>query len=139
MYTHGSYEWMLGRAQVVTSTGDKLFWSPGLTPWVVRGWAAVITTAIQAADQAIVSLDRRPTAGSDTGRVNDMVGSLTIPGGTVAGKAYYKDGFQAKIVPGEEAVVEVTDASAAGAATFILFLEPSWDEPANNANMVKSA
>jgi hypothetical protein len=136
-YVDTQYEWMAARATAITSTGDKAFWSPGMTPHVVRGWALIVTTGIQAADPVTVSLDKRITAGSDTGRVNDLTASAVIPGGTVAGKVYYKDGFQAKVSPGEELVFEVTDASAAGALTFVLLLEPSWEEPLNNTNMVK--
>ena len=139
MYTHGMYEWVMGRAQALTPTGDKLYWSPGLQPVLLRGWAAIVTTAIQAADPCTINLDKRVTAGSDTGRVADIVGSITIPASTVQGKVYYKRGFQAKISPGEELVAEVTDATAAGNATIVLLLEPSWEEPANNSNMVASA
>jgi hypothetical protein len=133
------YEWMVARAQVLTTTGDKVFWSPGLQPVLLRGWALIVTTAVTAADPVTMSVDKRVTAGSDTGRVADIVGSITLPGGTVAGKVYYKRGFQAKISPGEELVFEVTDAAVAGNATIVILLEPSWEEPAQNTNMVASA
>mgnify|MGYP003581392445 CR=1 FL=1 len=139
MYTHGMFEWMLARAQAFTSTGDKLYWSPGLQPVLIRGWSLTVTTAVTSADPVTVNIDKRVTAGSDTGRVADIVGSITLPGGTAAGKCYYKRGFQAKISPGEEIVVECTDAAVACNATVVLLLEPSWEEPANNSNMVASA
>jgi transcriptional regulator of nitric oxide reductase len=134
-YTHTQYEVMMTNEAVITSTGDKARWLPGYIPHVVRAHFFTVTTATQAADAAQLNLDKRPTAGSDTARVNDLVSPLNIPASTAAGKNVYKDGLQAKVSPGEEVVLEVTDATAAGAGSYGIFVEPSWEVPANNTNM----
>lgn len=134
-YDTGKYDVMLGRAQVVTSTGDKLFWSPAYVPVIIR---AVSFTNVVAptVTPTVVDFDRRPTAGSDSGRV--LIATITIPLSLALGKVIYKDGLNHRVDPGNEVVVEVTTASTAGSGTFGIDVERAQETPANNTAMQAS-
>lgn len=134
-YTHSCYEVLMTNEAAITATGDKAKWLCGYVPHVVRAGFFVVTTALGAADAAVFALDKRPTAGSDTGRTADFISPLNIPAAAAAGNVIYKDGLQAKVVPGDELVAELTDASSAGAGSYGLFVEPTWEVPANNTDM----
>jgi hypothetical protein len=109
-----------------------------MVPVMVRGLAAVVTTATTAADPVILSFDKRINAGSDTGKVVGGIGTLTIPGGTVAGRVVYKLVNQ-KLDFSQEVVVALTDAAVAGAAHVILWVEPMWETPINATAGIASA
>lgn len=130
---------VLTASGLTLTAGDKLFWSPGYAKVIIRWVSLTVCVAIQAADQAVVALEKRITAGSDTGRVTTGVPTVTVPGGTVAGKCYYKHNLAFEVKAGEEIVVKVTDATAAGAAHVLIGYELSPDAPSNNTNMIASA
>jgi hypothetical protein len=134
MYTSGIIEVPLGAEQLLTSTGDKLFYSPCVMPLNVRAFAVTITTAL-ATNPLLVTLEHRPTAGSDTGRtVVATLNVLVANGGQ--GKNVYKLALNKSVKPGEELVIKVGGtAPTAGAANFGILVEPSSETPANNTNM----
>lgn len=116
----------------LTSTGDKARWSPGLSPMIVRG--VVVQLNAQPGDVGVLKGDKRPTFGSDTSRGDGDVFTLNLLASAVhaAGKSVYKMGLNVTINPGQEVVVEMTDASAAvNAAKVTLLVEPSPEQPAN--------
>lgn len=137
-YTHSQYEVLMTNVAVITSTGDKAQWVPGYVPHVIRAWA-FICTVLTTVTQAVLDLDKQPTAGSATGRIADYVSPLKIPIGTAQGKVIYKDGLQAKVSPGEQIVYNITTAASAGSGSVSLFVEPTWEVPANNVNMALTA
>lgn len=107
-----------GTPVVLTSTGDKFIFTPNVPIDIVE-WGVVLTTALDATARTIV-LDKRITAGSDTGRVA-AVGTTTITGSAavVAGKQLYARPVEpVEVNPGEQAIIEVTDAAVAGAGVF---------------------
>jgi hypothetical protein len=128
----------VGAGLALQTIADKLFWSP-VQPTRILGVYATITTATTAADPGTLAFEKRITAGSDTGRVTTGVPTLTILGGTAVGKVVYKEVVPFLVVPGEEIVVKLTDAVAAGAAHISLWVDPQYELPANNANMIASA
>lgn len=136
-YAHTQYEVLLTNAAAVSTTGDKATWVPGYVPSLIRAWAYVVTTAFSAV--AKLDLDKQPTSGSATGRVADFVSPLNIPNPTAQGKVVYKDGLQAKVNPGEQIVFNVTTAAAAGAGSAVMMVEPTWEMPGNNSNMILTA
>jgi hypothetical protein len=136
-YSHVQHEVILINNLALQTPANKGQWAPGLLPIVVRGIAAVVTTATTAADPAILSFDKRITAGSDTGKVVGGIGTLTIPGGTPQGKTVYKL-VNASLNFGEEVVVALSDAAVAGAAHVLLWAEPHWELPANGVNCIAS-
>jgi hypothetical protein len=136
MYTTGLLELQLAAEQLLTSTGDKVFYAPTLEPFVVRAFGIVITTAITT-NPLLLTLEQRPTAGSDTGRTVVATLNLTVASAFNAqGKSVYKHNLNQKILPGGELVVKVGGtAPVAGAATIGMLVEPYTEVPANNANM----
>lgn len=137
-YTHSQYEVMMSNVAVVTSTGDKNQWGPGYVPHVLRAWAFLVTTQPTVTAPQL-DLDKQPTAGSASGRIADFVSPLKVPVTTVQGKIVYKDGIQAKVSPGEQLIYNITTAATAGAGSVIIFVEPTWETPGNNVNMVLTA
>jgi hypothetical protein len=122
-----------------TTTGDKARFTCGPQPIVVRRISLALSA--QPGDAGVVKFDKRVTFGSDSGRGDGDVGVLNLLASAVhaAGKVVYKD-VNVKINPGEEIMVEVTDASAAltGAVAHI-FYEPSPEQAANIPAMVASS
>lgn len=137
-YTSGQYEVQLINNLALQTLGNKGQWAPGLLPVMVRGIAAVITTPTTAADPAILSFDKRVNAGSDSGKIVAGIGTLTIPGGTAAGRVVYKL-VNVPLDFSQEVVVALTDATAAGAAHVLLWVEPHWENPANATAGILSA
>lgn len=119
----------------LTTTGDKARWSPMFAPTRIHA----ISLALNATpgDAGVVKFDKRPTFGSDTSRGDGDVAVLnlatthTVTGGTQA-RVVYKMDLNILIQPGEEVVMEVTDASAAVTASKCSFwVEPVYETPAN--------
>lgn len=97
-------------AAAIGSTGDKFIVTPSGPIDIVR-WGVLFNAAITN-DSGIVALDKRVTAGSDTGRLDAAGGTLTVTGNIVAGKGIYVEpSTPLSIDPGQEAVFEVTDAA----------------------------
>jgi hypothetical protein len=115
---------------------DKLYWAP-VVPTRLLFAVATVTVATTAADNAIIAFDKRITSGSDTGRVE--LDQLEIAGGAPQGRAAYVNLANApQLVPGDELVVELLNASVAGTAHIDLWVEQTWETPLNNADMVVS-
>lgn len=123
----------------IATTGDKASYIVG-QPYNVVRWGIIATVSVTGSP--VIKLDRRPTAGSDTGRVAgavvagvDTAGGTLTPGALTAGKVAYHNvivpatgpglgatgGFQ--INPGEELVWTVSTAAVAGTVKFFVELE----------------
>lgn len=137
-YEHTQFEQLIVNNLALQTPANKGQWAAGLLPVQVRGIAAVVTTATTAADPVILSFDKRVTAGSDSGKVTGGVGTLTIPGGTAAGRIVYKL-VNVRLDPAQEVVVALTDAAVAGVAHIFLYLEPCWETPLNVSSALLSA
>ena len=137
-YDDSEYEIRFLAAQAVTSTGDKGTYHTGTVPHMVRRIACIVTTATTASDPTTVSYDKRVLVGSDTGRVTGGIGTIIIPGGTAAGTVVYKD-VSVLLNPGDEIVMNVSDASTAGAVTTCMLVEMQGLTPATLTKMLASA
>lgn len=122
---------------VTTSTGIVSRNFAVQQPFIVRSIAACVVVA-PGTTPPVLNFKRRPTPASATGEVS--IGTLTIPTTAAVGSVYYKTGFSTKIFPGEELVVDVTTASVTtGTVVPSAHVEPSWEAPANNVEMILSA
>jgi hypothetical protein len=130
-YTHSKYEVLVTANASVASAGDIGDWSPGYIPHIIRAVAMVFTTVSQAT--GVTKVDKRPAAGSDTGRGDGDIATINYTAaGSAAGQVIYKDGLDIELLPGAEAVFQVTDATpTSGNAHLILYVEPRWETPAN--------
>lgn len=134
-YTHSKSEVLVAKDQALTTSGDKLDWSPGYIPHYVRAVALVWTTA-PAGTNDNLKVDKRPTAGSDSNRGDGDVADITLNTSRSQGDVSYQNGIDVLINPGEEIVFEVSSGSlTAGAAHVIAYVEPSWEIPGNNTSM----
>jgi hypothetical protein len=137
-YDQTKYEIMVGTDVDLNSAADCGDWAPGYIPHIVRAVAVVVTNTLGGA--GVLKVDKRPTAGDDTGRGDGDIATVTLPNGTTAGSVIYVDGLNVRVDPGQEAVAEVTDVTAASdTAHVILYVEPTWERPANNTAMAASA
>lgn len=72
--------------------------------------------AIVSATPVVVAFKQRTAYGVTANQVT--IGTITIPGGAAAGQIYYKELDPAKLLPGQELVVEVTAAAATSGTCF---------------------
>lgn len=134
-YTHSKYEVLVIKNAALSSAADIGDWSPGYIPHIIRAVAMVFTTVMS--HTGVTKVDKRPLAGDDTGRGDGDIATInyTVALGAV-GKCIYVDGLDVEILPGQEAVFQVTDATpTSGNAHLILYVEPRWETPANISNM----
>ena len=98
------------------STGDKAtFAFP--RPIQIARLAVISSTAVTFGSGLTIEFDKRPTAGSDTGRGAADVGTITVAAAAdiAQGKGVYKAlTTPVVILPGEEVVAQVTAAMTAG-------------------------
>jgi hypothetical protein len=134
-YTHSKYEVIVAKTQSVASAADIGTWAPGYMPHIIRAVAMIFDVSANAT--GVTKVDKRPTAGSDTGRGDGDIAILNYTTAVGAqGLVVYKDGLDIELLPGEEAVFEVTDATpTAGSAHLILYVEPRWEYPSNISDM----
>src|SRR3990167_9607381 len=144
-----------------TSTGDKFIYTPAV-PIDVYRWGFVTDALLDVGVGFVIALDHRPTAGSDTGRVEKQV--MTFTADVAAGKVRYNEPILPvaessvaglgetnqlinvgpagpfEVDPGEELVIEVTDA-ADTAGTGYVFIEYAelTAQGTRNANATKVA
>ncbi len=143
MYDTGRYEVRLtsGTATLdFTSTGDKAIWGPNFVSHVVR--AVAIALNATPGDAGVIKGDLRPSRGSDTSRTDGTVFTInlatghTFVAGTTGPVIYHVPTSPVTVTPGQEVVVEVTDASASvNAATVTFWVEAVYDRPGNQTGM----
>ncbi|HYE94550.1 MAG TPA: hypothetical protein VEA38_26180 [Terriglobales bacterium] len=124
------------------STGDKAtFTIPVKMEWYRS--QLVIESTSSHATQAVVKFDKRPTAGSDTGRGDGDCGVITKPASNVQGKVIYDEPASTESVmldEGDQVVVEVTTANGdACNAVAQLIGRVIPESKANNAAMQATA
>ena len=134
-YTHDKFQEIVAKDASLASAADIGDWAPGYVPVIVRAVALVFTTASD--DTGVTKVDKRVTAGSDTGRGDGDVATINYTSTTGAqGKVIYKDGLNIEVSPGEELVFQVTDATpTAGAAHLVVYGEYRQEVPGNNTDM----
>lgn len=107
----------------------------------VKRVALAVSTSVVSSAPVVVTVRARPVVGSSAGQVT--IATLSIPGGTAAGKVVYKDLNQQAIQPGGSLLFEVTTAAAGGGAAgaglcgFIAQEDPEY--PVNESSMIASA
>lgn len=112
-------------ATSIASTGDKFTFTPTKPVDVVR-WGFIADVAVTGSP--VIAMDKRPTAGSDTGRVDgatasgvDTAGGSISPGAISQGKGVYHNlSGLLSVNPGEQLVAQVTTAAGAGTGTFFV-------------------
>jgi hypothetical protein len=135
MYTHQKQIYSVAAA-ALSSTGVKLTITAGIHALILRNVIAVVTTQ-PTTTPPVITPKRRPTAGSASGEV--ALATVTVPLATVAGKGIYKMGYNTRIEAGENLVLDVTTAAAAGAADLIAECDVAPEMPGNNADLTASA
>lgn len=100
-----------------------------------------VTTSVVSTGAVVVQFKKRSAPGVSAGEV--VLGSLSIPAGTAAGKVLYKNINEAELQVGEALAIEVTTAAAGGGAAggciYGFELQDSPEDPRNEPNMIASA
>lgn len=126
-------------AQSLTSTGDVLVYNFGEAVVLTR-IMLLVSTAVVSTGSVVVNVYQRPTYGSTAGQV--LIGALTIPAGTAAGKIVYKNVESFKILPGQQLAFNVGTAAAGGGAAgagFSMFKSfMASEDPRNVVPMIAS-
>lgn len=115
----------------MSSTGDKVTLTPAV-PVEIVSFGVICTTVFVAAASLVFKCDKRVTAGSDTGRTDGTLGTLTAtatqaaisPGSLIRSRP---DGLSSAfagpapaaanmvVLPGEQAILELTTGITSGA------------------------
>lgn len=127
-------------AQITSSnaTGDKAIFT---IPQKCEVVDARVTVEGTEATACVIAFDRRPLAGSDTGRGAADIGSIALTAANNQGKVFYDLAARGVILDaGDQVVVEVTTASTA-AKNFVagLMLRYLPEVYANQLDMVETA
>lgn len=137
-YPFGRYEVSVVKGADISATGDKGNWAPGLVPHYLRGVGVHITNDVAAA--GTINIDKRPTFGSDTGRVDNIVSPINLTTAHTGGKVVYRMNLNVLVRPGEQLVAACDDVTGAGDLCDITFyVEISPEVPAGSAAMVASS
>lgn len=115
----------------LSSTGDKVTFTPAFPSEIVE-FGVIITTALVGTG-LVLKVDKRPTAGSDTGRGDGDLGTCT-PGVAAAAGAVIRSrpNNPGLVNPGQQAILELTTGGSSGAGIgFIVFREKPVYRDAN--------
>lgn len=134
MYTE-NFTVMSASFDVQTAADKATLSMPFNKQKVKKAWIEVRGTD---AGGATVKFDKRPTAGSDTGRGDGDIAVITIPASNQQGKRLYEiPATVIHLVAGEEVVAEVTAEGVAALQVVAgLEVERVAETEANSANMV---
>lgn len=124
----------------LTTTGDKATFAPG-QPINVRRIAVIANALIDVGAGMTIKVDHRPTAGSDTGRTDGIGKDLVVAADIAQGKGEYAElPTEFEVDPGEELVVQVTDAAdTAGTGYVVIEYQRKPFTGTRIANMTKQA
>lgn len=124
---------------VNAAAGDKAVFTARQPMTVVGFGLQVSTTYADVSTAQVVSLDKRPTYGSDSGR--EELATISMETGYAAGKVYLKKLSAIKLDVGQQLVVEqkvqgAGGGSLAGACIPFILWYPRAEVPGNQSNLV---
>ena len=139
MYDHQKIDFTMLRNNAIATAADiagSLYYV-GYQPIIIRHlWATV--TVVTAVAALVATWKYRPTPQSDTG--SSTIGTINVPIAAVVGKNYYKKlATPFTALPGSEITISFVAASGTGSVSAGMMIEPAWDSPTNNPNMIASA
>jgi hypothetical protein len=106
---------------------------------VVERAQLIITETCAGTTPGVVKMDRRPTAGSDSGRGDGDIASFAMAA-TAAGKVLYDEVAKGTVLnAGDEIVVQITTQPVTGPAGHfepVLLVSPKSETKANMSDMV---
>ncbi len=132
-YTNDLQEVQVANTVDIASAADVATYAAGYFPFVVRSVTMVFHVAADAT--GAMEVDKRITAGSDTGRTaaQATINYTTTTG--AQGKTVYADQLDVRVDPGEELVFQISDATpTAGDARVMMHIEIIPENPANESD-----
>jgi hypothetical protein len=121
-----------------TSAADVLRYSSSQKV-VIRKLAAHVSGTN--AEAVVIKFDKRPTLGSDSGRGDGDMGSISLPASNEQGKIYVDTpASRLTLEPGEEMVAQVTTASCCDKPCIIeVLIDSDAEVDGNFSDVVESA
>lgn len=124
---------------LATAPGVLARYTPGTQGCTIRrvGFVLEVATSTTA---AIIQIIKRPTPGSSAGQT--VVATMTFDVVTAQGATVYSPDLDLRLAPGEEVVLNSTQAATGGTTTIpVLEIDPDWEAPGNfkAAMLLKSA
>ena len=139
-YTHSKYEVLMDAASgpiySATASGDKANWSPGFMPHIVRAVAVIPTVSGTTLSGMVFNFNHLDlTSGSTASALAVINGTATV----IPGRVMYKTvSGEVAVNPGEDVIFNVGTAKTAVNIRAVLYVEPKWDSPGNQSNLVAS-
>lgn len=123
---------------LTASAGVRGEFTPMYSPVRVKA-VGIVFTEVPGNNNLVTEFNHRPTAGSSSGETQIAAISATAAQGA-AGLVRFTDGLDQLVKPGESITFEVTTATATtGIANAVVFVQPAWENPANNSDMTEVA
>lgn len=133
-YTHSKTEVLMTATAVsATATGDVAKWSPGYMPHIIRAVSVMPTVNDTTLSGMVFNFNHLDLAsGSTASAIGVLNGTATV----IPGRGMYKDGLNVEVLPGEEVVLNVGTAKTNVNVKAVIYVEPRWETPANQTNLV---
>jgi hypothetical protein len=125
------------RIFVASVSGLKARWTPGYVPHIVRavGVHVFVSGAMTVRPEVSFLTNATPGATATTALTN--ITTATLATLLQRGKVFYVDNLNTQVDPGSEVQVRITNAATIAAKlAFSIYVEPKWEVPANNSNMI---
>lgn len=137
-YTHIQHEIAMRASGGVefsaTATGNVADWTPGIHPHIIRACAIIPTTTGGDYTGAQWKFQH---IGLASGSTASDIATLNAVATDKPGHVIYKSGLNVKVTPGQKVILNVSNSATGADANFraVMFVEPTWEEPANNTGM----
>lgn len=120
---------------LVTSTGVKGAIAAGINPYILRR-VGVLVTVVPTVTACIITVKR--SANSAAYAALSPSCTITIPTTATLGQVYWTEtALNVVVTPGDRIGFDVTQASTAGSVSLVAVVDPSYDAPLNDAQLVK--
>lgn len=119
----------------VTSTGIKGALAAGVNPYILRRVGFLVTT-VPTVQSLIARVEK--SANSAAYAALSPTCTITVPTTATLGQVYWTEtALNVVCTPGDRLGIDVTQAPTAGAGSFIFVIDPSYDAPGNDTQLVK--
>lgn len=120
---------------LTTSTGVKGALAAGVNPYVLRR-VGVLVTVVPTVTPTVITVKRSSRSAAYAALSPSC--TITIPTTAVLGQVYWSEtALNVVVTPGDRIGFDVTTASTAGSVSLVAVVDPSYDSPGNDTDLVK--
>lgn len=116
-----------------TASGDQAKWSPGYMPMIIRAVGFTYTATGNTSSGLTTKFQHLDiTSGSTASDIKELSGTSS----DARGHTVFTNGLNVEIGPGEEVVFNISGAASGDCNVWPwLYVEPRWEQPANDTEM----